>query len=95
MRKPRPATVSNGKPAEDQQELLRLGDMLLAIDKGLPPSSALREALLKAGIALSLGFIAGMRPDIERQYGLLGQPLTHAERANLESMGINPDAEEE
>ena len=47
--------------ASDEKELDRLSAMLEEIDHGLERSSPVREALQKAGIALSLGFIRGLR----------------------------------
>ena len=73
-------------------ELHRLADMLHSIDESLERTSPLREALQKAGISLALGFMHGMRPDIERHYQQLGTPLTEVERAHLRSLGIEPDA---
>jgi hypothetical protein len=75
----------------DEKELHRLAAMLETIDGSLERSSPLREALQKAGIALSLGFIRGLRPDIDRQFDQLGTPLTGSERARLRSMGIDPE----
>lgn len=55
----------------DEQELHRLAQMLEVVDKQLPISSPLREALMKAGIALSFAFIHGSRGKIEADYNLL------------------------
>ena len=77
--------------ASDENELHRLAAMLEEIDRSLGQSSPVREALQKAGIALSLGFIRGLRSDIDRQFEQLGTPLTDAERARLRSMGIDPE----
>ena len=65
--------------------------MLETIDCSLEHSSPQREALKKAGIALSLGFIRGLRSEIERQFEQLDTPLTDSERARLRSMGIDPE----
>ena len=73
--------------ASEEKELHRLSAMLEEIDRGLERSSPVREALQKAGIALSLGFIGGSRSDIERQFEQLGTPLTDAQRARLRSLG--------
>jgi hypothetical protein len=76
----------------DEKELHRLAAMLETIDRSLEPSSPQREALKKAGIALSLGFIRGLRSDIDRQFEQLGTPLTDSERARLRGMGIDPES---
>ena len=72
----------------DEKELHRLAAMLETIDRSLEHSSPQREALKKAGVALSLGFIRGLRSDIEQ----LGTPLTDSERTRLHSMGIDPES---
>jgi hypothetical protein len=77
-------------PADDE-ELRRLGDLLQAIDDGLEPDSPLREALLKAGFALGLSFLRGMRADIERCYATRDQSLTDAQREHLRGLGLDPD----
>ncbi len=56
---------------DDERELHRLADMLQVIDSQLAPDSPLREALAKAGIALSQGFIHGSRSKIEEDYRFL------------------------
>ena len=56
---------------QDDKELHRLADMLQAIDRQLGPDTPLREALVKAGIALSHGFIRGSRSKIEEDYRFL------------------------
>ena len=76
----------------DEKELHRLAAILETIDRSLEGSSPQREALKKAGIALSLGFIRGFRPDIERQFDQLGTPLTDSERARLRSISISPES---
>ena len=78
--------------SSDEKELHRLAAMLETIDGSLERSSPLREALQKAGIALSVGFIRGLRSDIDRQFEQLGVPLTDSERARLRSMGIDPES---
>ena len=75
----------------DEKELNRLGRMLSKIDRLLTKTSPWREALQKAGLALGIGFMRGLRPDIERHYRQLGTPLTAAEQEHLRSMGIDPD----
>jgi len=49
------------------------------------------EALKKAAVALSLGFIRGQRGEIEDHYTKLDLPLSEEERIRLMSMGINSD----
>ena len=56
---------------EDENELHRLAQMLEALDRQLPSSSPTREALMKAGIALSFAFIHGSRAKIEGDYNYL------------------------
>jgi hypothetical protein len=56
---------------QDEIELLRLSDMLQSIDRQLGSASLLREGLMKAGIALSFGFINGSRSKIEQEYEFL------------------------
>lgn len=77
--------------SEDEIELHKLAGMLEAINDGLDPASPLRESLQKAGIALSLGFIHGLRADIERQYQRLNVPLSDEQRARLRRLGLDPD----
>ena len=77
----------------DEAELHRLSDMLEAIDRGLQSDSALREGLQKAGIALSLGFIEGLRGRIEHAHRGLTTPPTEADLARLRAMGIDSDEE--
>ena len=76
----------------DEKELHRLAAMLETIDRTLEHSAPQREALKKAGIALSLGFIRGLRADIDRQFEQLGTPLTDSERTQLRSMSIDPES---
>lgn len=55
----------------DENELQRLAQMLETLDKQLPSSSPVREALAKAGIALSFAFIDGSRAKIDFDYDWL------------------------
>jgi hypothetical protein len=73
---------------QDKHELHRLSTMLKSIDQQLDSSSVLREALQKAGIALSLSFIGGLRAKVESDYEQLGNPLTDVQHAHLRSLGI-------
>ena len=66
--------------------------MLEAIDQSLAVESTLHEALQKAGIALTLGFLQGMRSDIEKQFSELGTELTDSHRAHLRRMDVNPES---
>jgi hypothetical protein len=72
-------------------ELHRLATMLETIDRSLERGPPHREALKKAGIALSLGFIRALRSDIERQFEQFGTPLTDSTRTRLRSTGIDPE----
>jgi hypothetical protein len=76
---------------EDEAELHRLCEMLRLIECQLEPGSPLREGLEKAGLALSLTFLHGLRSDLETWYSKLGSPLTDIDRQHLIDMGINPD----
>jgi hypothetical protein len=49
----------------DEQELGRLSALLESIDGTLPGGSPLREALVKAGIALGIAYIDGRRGRVE------------------------------
>ncbi len=77
---------------EDESELHRLTSMLSEIDTTLPDSSPLREALQKAGLAISFAFIDGRRAEIERVHENLDAELTDEQCEHLRSMGIYPDA---
>lgn len=85
---------TNGMTPEDEFELQRLTDMLSEIDADLPDSSPLREALEKAGLAVSFAFIDGRRSVIEKVYENRDAGLTLEQREHLRSMGINPDADQ-
>ena len=76
---------------EDEKELHRLAEMLRLIDGQLPPASPLREGLEKAGLALSLTFLHGLRSELEGLHDNLGRPLTDDDWRQLRMMGINPD----
>jgi len=52
---------------DDQKELRRLSDMLQEIDRELGSASPMREALIKADIALSYAFNHGWRFKIEHE----------------------------
>jgi hypothetical protein len=74
---------------QDEDELHRLSAMLESIDRQLDSGSVLREALEKAGLALILIFITGLRSKVETDYK---QPvnLTDAQLTHLRSLGIEP-----
>jgi hypothetical protein len=78
---------------EDESELHRLTNMLSEIDASLPEFSPLREALQKAGYAISYSFMDGRRSHIENIYDNVEAELTDEEREHLRSMGIDPDAD--
>ncbi|MAT70678.1 MAG: hypothetical protein CMJ58_14275 [Planctomycetaceae bacterium] len=77
----------------DEQELRRISALLEQVDKSLADGSPLREALVKAGLALSIAFIDGRRAWIEDTYAHLDGDLTDEQRAHLVRLGIDPDAE--
>jgi hypothetical protein len=52
----------------DEQELLRLTSLLGSIHERLDVDSRSREAVQKVGLALSVAFIHGLRPEVERLY---------------------------
>ena len=77
----------------DEQELLRLTNLLESIHERLDIDSHRREALQKAALALSVAFIHGLRTEIENLYTTLDRPLSATERDNLLGLGIDPDAD--
>ncbi len=66
--------------------------MLASLDASLPEGSPLREALTKAGLALSVAFADGHRERIENVYMSLSEPLSEEQRARLTALGIDPRA---
>ena len=76
---------------QDEQELHRLSEILRSIGTGLAPGSSQREALQKAGLALTLAFTRNLRTEIERTCQELGLPLSDAQRERLGWMAIDPD----
>ncbi len=74
---------------EDEQELLRLTNLLEQLSLKLEPDSELLEPLKKAAIALSVSWIHGLRSEVENLYA--PKELTKAELDHLRSLGINPD----
>lgn len=77
----------------DEQELHHVSALLAEVDKSLPEDPPLREALVKAGLALSIAFIDGRRRWIENTYAHLDDDLTDEQREHLIRLGIDPDAE--
>ena len=73
----------------DESELMRLTDTLRRLHDSSDHDALEVEALKKAALALSLGFIHGLRPEIEEHYTKLNSSLSDAERAQLEKLGIN------
>lgn len=78
---------------EDESELHRLTNMLSEIEATLPECSPLREALQKAGYAISYSFMDGRRSQMENIYDNVEAELTDEEREHLRSMGIDPDTD--
>jgi len=72
----------------DKKEAHRLCDVLRGLHDHAGGDPLKSEALKKAGLAISLGFIHGFRPEIEAFYGKLDAPLSEEERVELRSMGI-------
>lgn len=60
--------IARRRAQDDEKELHRLSDMLREIDRHLDNASPGREALMKAGIALSYGFMNGLRSKIEFEH---------------------------
>jgi hypothetical protein len=77
----------------DEQELLRLTSLLESIHECVDVDSQSREAVQKAALALSVAFIHGLRPEIERLYTTLERALSATEREPLLRLGIDPDAD--
>ncbi len=76
---------------EDEAEVRRLTDMLAAIDEELAESSPLREALQKAGLAISYAFMDGRRKEIESVYDNLDGEFSDEQLAHLRRLGFCPD----
>ena len=77
----------------DEQELLRLTRLLESVHERGDVDSQNREAVQKAALALSVAFIHGLRPEIERLYTTLEKALPATEREHLLRLGIDPDAD--
>ena len=77
----------------DEQELLRLTNLLESIHERLDLDAHRREALQKAALALSVAFIHGLRSEIEKLYAAQNRELSTTEREHLLRLGIDPDGE--
>jgi hypothetical protein len=75
----------------DEKELHRLSEILRALHEKVGDDAAASEALKKAALALSLGFIHGLRPEIEEHFSKLDLALSAEERVGLAKMGIHPN----
>lgn len=75
----------------DEAEVHRLCNVLRSIHDEVGRDPVKSEALKKAGLAISLGFIRGLRPEIEDFYRNLDAPLSEEDRARLHRLGILPD----
>jgi hypothetical protein len=75
----------------DEKELLRLTNLLESLRSRLDNEPSGREALQKAGLALSVSFIHGLRPEVERLYATVGKPLPEVAREHLRQLGLDPD----
>lgn len=76
---------------EDEHELHRLTNLLERIDRKIGSDPELHEALQKAALALSVSFVHGLRPELEKDFEMLAKPLTESQRAHLKSLGIDAD----
>lgn len=75
----------------DEEEAHRLCDALRSLHDQASGDALKSEALKKAGLAISLGFMRGLRPEIESFYGKLDSPLSDEERAELRKRGVLSD----
>jgi hypothetical protein len=75
----------------DEEEAHRLCDVLRSLHHQASGDALKSEALKKAGLAVSLGFMRGLRPEIESFYRKLGAPLSEEESAELRKMGLLSD----
>jgi hypothetical protein len=78
----------------DEKELIRISDVLRTLHEKIGDNALASEALKKAALALSLGFIHGLRPEIEAHYAKLDLPLSEEERIHLAKLGIHSGDEE-
>jgi hypothetical protein len=79
---------------DDEKELHRLSEMLRRIDGHLEDKTS-REGLQKAGIALMLAFLRGLRPELEKWYAGIDAPISEVESVYLRSLGLEPEDPEE
>jgi hypothetical protein len=75
----------------DEKELHRLSDVLRALHEKVGDDVLASEALKKAALALSLGFVHGLRSEIEEHFAKLDLPLSAEEKAAVVKLGIPPD----
>jgi hypothetical protein len=78
---------------DDERELHRITEVLRTLHEKVGDDALASEALKKAGLALSLGFIHGLRSEIEEHFSKLDLPLSESERARLAKIDVNPDEE--
>jgi hypothetical protein len=75
----------------DEQELLRLTNVFESLHDRLDDDPSGKEALQKGALALSVSFIHGLRPEVERLYATLGKPLPEAAREHLRQLDLDQD----
>ena len=75
----------------DEAEAHRLCDVLRGLHDQAGDDPLKSEALKKAALAISVGFMRGLRPEIESFYRKLGASLSDAEKAELREIGISLD----
>ncbi len=74
----------------DEAELRRLSELLRGVDAKLSPNAPEREALVKAGLALSQVFTNGDRAPLEDMFASLGEPLSEEQLTELRKLGLKP-----
>ncbi len=79
---------------DDEKELFRLTEVLRTMHEKVGNDVLASEALKKAALALSVGFIHGLRTEIERFYSDHEHPLSGDDRARLANLDIPHDDEE-
>lgn len=73
----------------DEAELHRLTNSLSEINKKAKLTDKEGEALKKAGLALSVSFIHGLRKEIEDIYKDISKSLSTDQKQYLKSLGID------
>jgi hypothetical protein len=68
---------------DDEKEMRRLSEKLRAVHEKVGDDTFASEAVKKAALAISLGFIHGLRPEIEKHYLALDRPLTKRQRTHI------------